>query len=1308
MHTTLPRWALLALLTAAPAAPAQAPGNLLRNGDFQDDWLTLVPETKNHHWCYSSEFYNRRDFNPDGWSCAGSWEWRDAAAPRGGRRLVLRGPSATIRQRVNAVLVHDDRVMGSMADAGGYPSMKPQRSRVPERLVRDLTVRVRLRGRAVPAKAGAVEVSLCPPGDLAMSDPLGTLTPPTASATSPLPEGTYAARWVEVTLPAAKWLEAARAVAAKDPGAVREGLVLPGTAGVSIRYQAAAGEVELERAELIDAAPAGPNLLPDGGFESLDAAAYPAGWGAPVKYRYFPGRLYYLFNTWHNSGAPNRGPVSATKLVRHGGVGSLQMIVTAGDEKAVASRPVVLNQKEPRLIEVRAWVKTDRLCMFQIDAANEKGERLDGCNIIHMAPNSVGTDDWRLLRQVFRPRAPAQTVSVHLCARGVNGYTLDDTGTQPQNNVAGTVWWDDVQLFEPESTPEELLARGVKAVAARTDNATPHLEELDLGERLLGDNVLRAAVVNPGAAGGFALRLEFTSPSGQTSRFQSPARAVPAGGRVSVELPYTLTESCPTAYTEYRGSLALLDGKGEAVAAMPVWFGTWTAPIDLELGALYLQPEQKQFVRLNLGLSAAAMARLASVRLEVVRRGTGEVLRTVDVAATPEAIRRQLDHIPAGLREDFTNLLLADLDVSFLPVQPFRDPQRNWLIRAHARDRDGKTIASAASPPFCRLAHDAPQPPVATVAVKNQMVHVNDRPWMPWGAVYGHVPVYDGPADPGAGKYLDLHNLPAWSMYDRFTAEPYTRRRNDFNCLRYIAGSISDPKTLQKHWAEDNLYCSSAFVVPDVVWSPADLQARAGGRDKLDAYLTFCRTAPMVVSLAPGIEEGFGLFHAAGPEKLRGLEAVADLLRRQGGRPVMVGHGGYWNRLEFEKVPFFDIYDPETEPLYPANLHTDLAPLPGGQARAVWLRPQMYEDVPYERWRFHAYVELMRGCRGWQTAHGPGDQSLFRGLHGEMAFLEPVAAAADAGPKVAAPPGIEHWSRRHGGKLYVLAATTRGLPLGRSRPSAESHTPGGRSRLTEDAAELRDETNSYGVGQKPEAGPSLHGVQYLPDARSWVKGSKLVQWVRLGPEAPPRNLVILVKVDGRWTRAALWGGEDPFARRGDADFGYWFLNALYRHAKGFLGWDRALLPKALGYIPEKATAMGPLPEAGRWVRLEVPLDRIGAAGGLLGGVAFLHEGGRVWWQDTRLIDARGNETVVWGDSLARPPEELRRARIEVAGLKAGTKVRVLFEDRELTAGDGFFDDDFRGQDLYQRFGGYGIGYGDEPVALHAYEVAAQR
>lgn len=35
--------------------------------------------------------------------------------------------------------------------------------------------------------------------------------------------------------------------------------------------------------------------------------------------------------------------------------------------------------------------------------------------------------------------------------------------------------------------------------------------------------------------------------------------------------------------------------------------------------------------------------------------------------------------------------------------------------------------------------------------------------------------------------------------------------------------------------------------------------------------------------------------------------------------------------------------------------------------------------------------------------------------------------------------------------------------------------------------------NAYGVGQRTEQGPSVHGIQYLPDARPWPKGSKLVQ-----------------------------------------------------------------------------------------------------------------------------------------------------------------------------------------------------------------------
>ena len=155
--------------------------------------------------------------------------------------------------------------------------------------------------------------------------------------------------------------------------------------------------------------------------------------------------------------------------------------------KVVVSDPIALNQTEPRLIEVQAWVKTDRLAMLQIDAQDDKGQRLDGFNFIQKMPFSIGTNDWRLIRQVFRPRQPLKSVRLKLCARGVNGYTLKDTGAQPQNNVTGTIWWDGIRLTEPESSAPELQGRGVKAAdAAAAAPAGPSLENLDLGERLLG------------------------------------------------------------------------------------------------------------------------------------------------------------------------------------------------------------------------------------------------------------------------------------------------------------------------------------------------------------------------------------------------------------------------------------------------------------------------------------------------------------------------------------------------------------------------------------------------------------------------------------------------------------------------------------------------------------------------------------------------------------------------------------------------------------------------------------------------------
>src|SRR5207244_6306117 len=122
----------------------------------------------------------------------------------------------------------------------------------------------------------------------------------------------------------------------------------PAIISVSIHYTAKTGKLDIDRAELLAAPSDAPNLLPNGTFESVDVKGYPTGWSKPIKYRYFPPRHYYIFNTWHNSNFANRGSVEIDKLLPHTGKHSLRMIVPSGDDTAVVSEPIALNQKDAR------------------------------------------------------------------------------------------------------------------------------------------------------------------------------------------------------------------------------------------------------------------------------------------------------------------------------------------------------------------------------------------------------------------------------------------------------------------------------------------------------------------------------------------------------------------------------------------------------------------------------------------------------------------------------------------------------------------------------------------------------------------------------------------------------------------------------------------------------------------------------------------------------------------------------------------------------------------------------------------------
>lgn len=1285
-------------------------GNLLQNADFQGDWQDLLPENRTLIWCYLPNYFNRRDYNPDAWWCKGNWRWNNADGLPGERHLMLQGLNTVVSQAVNWALVYDDTKLppnSQIADDGGFPLALGVISTRPLSLVRDLTLRVRVRGENVPASAGLMELRL-------------SSTASTAGVSAPWPTGTFDWRWMSVTLPASTWKAATPAIQGGTAW------MLPMFALTRFTYNNAAGSIELGRAELCDPGPTSPNLLSNGGFEAVDAESYPTGWSAPAKFLRFPLKLFYLFQTWHNAISDNRGPVTTDALVAHSGARSLKMIMPSGDEKRVISDPVILNQTTNRPLEVWVWVKTDRLAMLHIGALDQNGSDIPGYYVIQKAkvtgvpPNSspyqfsiVADGEWTLMRQILQPRAPLTSLRLQLCARGVNGYTLDDTGGQPQNNAAGTIWWDDVRVYEPESTVDELALRGVAPGANAYVAPGVQVAGLDLGDRLFGRNRLRATVVNPGPEQPFRLRWTFVSPTGRKSVYETGFQTVPTGGRMPFELDYDLTEPLEKAYTEYRGSLEVLNYAGWVAGVSELWFTTWNTPIDIQLGALYAPPPYtNQYVRLNLGLSTLTLTNLNSIRLEVRRRATGAVTQSVEFAANTNTLAEQRTRIPLEMYEDIRALVLRDLDISALPVQPFSDPERRWFLRALALDAGGGILAQADSDPFCRMEYEPPQPALTNIVITtNNLLFADGRPYIPWGRIYQNVPTYDGPAV--TNNFRDLHNLPAWNLYGwRFGNAPLTRKKNDFNVTRYYCNLQTSKSTLINVWDQDNIQAATAFAFGYPAYSLSAMFAKSGvgGQAGLDSYLAWCSNAPMVVSIGPGIEECFSEFVVRTPAEIDGLQQVVSYIRDHTGKPVMASHGGYWNRFEFERIPFFDIFDPETEPLFPANIHTDLMPFIKGQRKAVWVRPQMYENVPYERLRFHTYVELMRGCRGWQMAHGVGDLSLFRGLHAELDYLAPATFSSDPGPAVEIDPPMEYLVRRANGKTTIIAATTRGLTLGKFRwTDAPRRSPVGLSRVTTGRSEARNDDNSYCMGLEPLfTGPALHGIHHLPDSRVWPEGSRLVQWVYLDPTATPTNLAFLFKADGRWLYGVSWG---PF----NADFNStsnrqeWFVRSLHKNSPGFAfsgGWGALLYNGNKQYVMTQSVDRGSVPIAGVWHKIEVPLSEVGITTQMVEGVAFIHnEEGRVWWSHTSIVDPEGRTSVLFGDSVEQAPDRLAQTRITVAGLTEGMTIRAVFEDRTLSAEDGYFTDDFRGQDVYQRFGGdFGLGYGAAPVALHIYEI----
>lgn len=110
--------------------------------------------------------------------------------------------------------------------------------------------------------------------------------------------------------------------------------------------------------------------------------------------------------------------------------------------------------------------------------------------------------------------------------------------------------------------------------------------------------------------------------------------------------------------------------------------------------------------------------------------------------------------------------------------------------------------------------------------------------------------------------------------------------------------------------------------------------------------------------------------------------------------------------------------------------------------------------------------------------------------------------------------------------------------------------------------------------------PSHHRVSGLP-AVTVAARDRLVTWIFLDPAKPPREIMVEWLAGTEWEHRAYWASEERDSRLPDPPHRRW---------------------------------MGPLPEAGRWVRLEVPAGEVGITDTTpVTGWSFAQVGGVAYW-----------------------------------------------------------------------------------------------
>jgi len=746
-----------------------------------------------------------------------------------------------------------------------------------------------------------------------------------------------------------------------------------------------------------------------------------------------------------------------------------------------------------------------------------------------------------------------------------------------------------------------------------------------------------------------------------------------------------------------QGQMAFVVNAGLRKRTTQFAYNTWPVVVDFDFSKHYATPEENpQSVTFNFGVGNGTLAKTESIAIDICRRRDDSAVETITIDDPARAMAESLVGLPMDTEmkdkegfgfefgapspvywADKKNLIVRKMDFSKLPVHPVDHPVRDHYLQIRGLNARGETLFADKSQYFGRVEQiNEVLPPIEKTEVRNDgSILVNGKPMFML-------------AD---GIYIT----------GRYMLTPEQIKKYGFNSIRWSA--IRDFDKINLYTLETMIFTDNREVDPEKRFTEERIR-KWKEEGKLDGVVTISNYYEhSAIHFPPGqIEKE--------KEYVRICHDVAN-------RAANYGGGGAHNIYTIEDM--FGIYDSfglELEPMGPPHGGYDLAPVLRMGGVAWFNLPQAYDPTPFEQFRLDQYDAIIQGARGYSIIQGLGDPSLYRGINGELRGLSPAIFSLDTGdPRTEATPDIKWMQRRNGNKTTIIAVSVPPVEMGDWTWRKKNVAKGKRAHTG---------ISAFTANQTPD-GLRLHGFRQMKPIQIKA-GDRLVQYVWLDPKSTPGAISWGVRGDAKWDFNGHWGQQFDFNKWRKEFVNFWAAGELipgtwnigYAYDDKTRNWFADHI-----FTPDSFKSKGKLPAAGKWTRLELSAEELGLVGKQLDGFLYLAKDGEAWWDHSALV-RDGQEIVICEDMVGHPREDLANVQFSVPWAPEGTRVKVLFEERDLVVENGSFVDDFRGEDTYATvrdgavadaigwhpFGaklhGQTVGYltPNAPTIVHIYEI----